>query len=182
MTFRTLLIIKAVVCLVFGLFLLLAPGMLLNLLGTSLNDGGTFTAREYGAALIGTLLLAWFARDVKAADARGAILLDLLILLSSEFASSTGQTRFFSGSIVAPNGKSKWSLSLTGMVDRCHLSGAGDVLFQKRFAVRKQQLVPHRLDDHTQKGASRLRRDSFQRHNSSLSVHWFCWNGTRQTI
>ena len=79
MTFRTLLIIKAIVCLVFGLFLLLAPGTLLNLLGTALNDGGTFTAREYGAALIGTLLLAWFAKDVKAADARGAILLDLLI-------------------------------------------------------------------------------------------------------
>ena len=79
MTFRTLLIIKAAVCLVFGLFLLLAPVMLLNLLGTALNDGGTFTAREYGAALIGTLLLTWFAKDVRAADARGAILLDLLI-------------------------------------------------------------------------------------------------------
>jgi hypothetical protein len=79
MTFRTLLIVKAAVCLVFGLFLLLAPGMLLNLLGTALNDGGAFTAREYGAALIGTLLLTWFAKDVKAADARGAILLDLLV-------------------------------------------------------------------------------------------------------
>ena len=79
MTFRTLLIIKAVVCLVFGLFLLLAPIVLFDLLGTSLNDGGTFTAREYGAALIGTLLLTWFAKDVKATDARGAILLDLFI-------------------------------------------------------------------------------------------------------
>ncbi|MGA9118995.1 MAG: hypothetical protein WB699_06480 [Bacteroidota bacterium] len=79
MTFRTLLVIKAVVCLVFGLFLLLAPAMLLNLLGAELNDGGTFTAREYGAALVGTLLLTWFARNVKASDARAAILLDLLI-------------------------------------------------------------------------------------------------------
>lgn len=79
MTFRTLLIIKAIVCLVFGLFLLLAPAVLLNLLGTELNDGGTFTAREYGAALVGTLLLTWFAKNVKAADARGAILLDLLV-------------------------------------------------------------------------------------------------------
>ena len=79
MTFRTLLIVKAVVCLVFGLFLLLAPVVLLNILGTALNDGGTFTAREYGAALIGTLLLTWFAKDVKATDARGAILLDLFI-------------------------------------------------------------------------------------------------------
>jgi hypothetical protein len=79
MTFRTLLIIKAVVCLVFGVTLLLAPGVLLGLLGAELNDGGTFTAREYGAALIGSLLLTWFAKDVKAADARGAILLDLLV-------------------------------------------------------------------------------------------------------
>ncbi len=79
MTFRTLLIIKAVVCLVFGLFLLLAPGALLGILGSTLNDGGTFTAREYGAAMIGTLLLAWFAKDVKAPDARGAILLDLFV-------------------------------------------------------------------------------------------------------
>jgi len=79
MTFRTLLIIKAVVCLVFGVTLLLVPGLLISLLGAELNDGGTFTAREYGAALIGTLLLTWFAKDVKAADARGAILLDLLV-------------------------------------------------------------------------------------------------------
>ena len=79
MTFRTLLVIKAAVCLVFGLFLLLAPAMLLDLLGTPLNDGGTFTAREYGAAIIGTLMLTWFAKNAKAADARGAILLDHFI-------------------------------------------------------------------------------------------------------
>jgi hypothetical protein len=79
MTFRTLLIIKAVVCLVFGVFLLFGPAALLGLLGAELNDAGTFTAHEYGAALIGILLLTWFAKDVKAADARGAILLDLFI-------------------------------------------------------------------------------------------------------
>jgi hypothetical protein len=79
MTFRTLLVIKAAVCLVFGVLLLLAPAALLRLLGASLDVAGMFTAREYGAALIGTLLLTWFARDVKARDARGAILLDLLV-------------------------------------------------------------------------------------------------------
>jgi hypothetical protein len=79
MTFRTLLIVKALVCLVFGLFLLLAPGTLLGLLGTILTEGGTFTAREYGAALMGTLVLTWFAKDVSAADAKRAILLDLLV-------------------------------------------------------------------------------------------------------
>ncbi len=79
MTFRSLLVIKAVVCLFFGIFLVVAPGSLFGLLGAALNAGGTFTAREYGAALIGTLLLTWFAKDVKASDARGAILLDLLV-------------------------------------------------------------------------------------------------------
>jgi len=79
MTFRTVLIAKAGVCLVFGALLLLAPAALLGLLGAKLVAAGTFTAREYGAALIGTLLLTWFAKGVKAPDARGAILLDLLV-------------------------------------------------------------------------------------------------------
>lgn len=79
MTFRTLLIVKAVVCLVFGAFLLVAPSVLLGILGANLSAGGMFTGREYGAALIGILLLAWFAKNVKAADARGAILLQLLV-------------------------------------------------------------------------------------------------------
>jgi hypothetical protein len=79
MTFRTLLVAKAVVCAAFGALLLFAPSALLGMLGTDLGAGGVFTAREYGAALIGTLLLTWFARDVGASDARGAILLDLLV-------------------------------------------------------------------------------------------------------
>jgi len=79
MTFRTLLIVKAAVCLVFGIILLLVPGSLLSLMGTVIGAGGTFTGREYGAALIGTLLLTWFAKDTRASDARGAILLDLLV-------------------------------------------------------------------------------------------------------
>jgi hypothetical protein len=79
MTFRTLLVIKAVVCLVFGVFLLAAPGSLFGILGGTLNPGGRFTAREYGAAMIGTLLLTWLAKDVQARDARRAILLDLLV-------------------------------------------------------------------------------------------------------
>jgi hypothetical protein len=79
MTFRTLLVIKAVVCLFFGVFILAAPGSLFGLLGGTLNAGGRFTAREYGAALIGTMLLTWLARNVQASDARKAILIDLLV-------------------------------------------------------------------------------------------------------
>lgn len=79
MTYRTLLIAKAVVCLAFGLLLLLAPVALLGVLGAELGAAGTFTAREYGAALIGALFLMWFAKDVKAPDARLAVLLYLLV-------------------------------------------------------------------------------------------------------
>ena len=79
MTFRTLLVIKAVVCLVFGAYLLAAPASLIGLLGGTLAGAGLFTAREYGAAMIGTMLLTWFAKGVEARDARGAILLDLLV-------------------------------------------------------------------------------------------------------
>ena len=79
MTYRTLLVIKAVVCLFFGAFILAAPGLLFRLLGGELNAGGRFTAREYGAAMIGTLFLTWLAKDVLAADARRAVLLDLLV-------------------------------------------------------------------------------------------------------
>jgi hypothetical protein len=79
MTFRTLLIIKAAVCVAFGVYLLAAPASLLGLLGASLSGAGLFTAREYGAAVIGTLLLVWFSKDVQAGDARRAILLDLLV-------------------------------------------------------------------------------------------------------
>ncbi len=79
MSFRTVLVIKAIVCLVFGVYLLVAPASLLGLLGASLGAAGSFTAREYGAAMIGMVLLTWFAKDVRASDARGAILLHLLV-------------------------------------------------------------------------------------------------------
>jgi len=42
MNFKTLMIIKAVVCLGFGLVLLFFPGQLLNLLGLSFARGGIY--------------------------------------------------------------------------------------------------------------------------------------------
>ena len=79
MTFRALLVTKAVVCLVFGVFLLAAPGVLFGLLGGALSAAGMFAAREYGAAMIGTLLLTYLARNIAASDAKRAILVDLLV-------------------------------------------------------------------------------------------------------
>lgn len=79
MTFRTLLVLKAAVCLFFGILMLAVPGPLFALLGGTLTAAGRFAAREYAAAMIGTLFLTWFARNIHAGDARRAILLDLLV-------------------------------------------------------------------------------------------------------
>jgi hypothetical protein len=79
MKFKTLMVIKAVVCLGFGPLLLFFPGPLLTLLGSSFGPGAAITAREYGAALIGNLLLAWFARNGEASVLRRAIVLDLFV-------------------------------------------------------------------------------------------------------
>lgn len=79
MKFKTLMIIKAIVCLGFGPLLLFLPGQLLNLLGTSFGPGAALTAREYGAALIGNLFLTWLARNAKDCIARRAIIWHLFI-------------------------------------------------------------------------------------------------------
>jgi len=44
-----------------------------------LSPGGVFAAREYGAALIGNLLLTWFARNAIESEARRAIILALCV-------------------------------------------------------------------------------------------------------
>ncbi len=79
MSFKTLLILKAVVCVVFGPILLLVPRQLFGLLGATLGPGGSFPAREYGAAVVGTCLLTWLARNVADSLARRAILVYLLV-------------------------------------------------------------------------------------------------------
>ena len=79
MTFRSLLLIKAAVCLFFGTLLLLLPGKLYGILGASLGPAGAFAAREYGAAVIGTLMLTWFARNAGESAARRPILLHLFV-------------------------------------------------------------------------------------------------------
>ena len=79
MKFKTLMVIKAVVCVVFGPILLFVPGPLLTLLGSSFGPGAAITAREYGAALVGNFLLAWFARNAEESVAKRAIIWDLFV-------------------------------------------------------------------------------------------------------
>jgi hypothetical protein len=52
---------------------------LLKLLGAAFCTGAAFTAREYGAALMGNLLLTWFARNAEPSTTRWAIALYLCV-------------------------------------------------------------------------------------------------------
>ena len=79
MTFKTLMIIKAIVALGFGVLLLIVPSQLFSLFNTTLSDGGTFTAIEYGAALFGNLFICWYARNATESEARRAIILGLFV-------------------------------------------------------------------------------------------------------
>lgn len=79
MTFKMLLTIKAVVCLVFGLILLFVPSSLFDLLGASLDEVGRIPAREYAAAMLGTLVLTGLGRTLTERKVQQIILLDLLV-------------------------------------------------------------------------------------------------------
>jgi len=79
MGFKILMVIKAVVCLVFGLLLLFVPSQLLSLYGMSFSSAAAFTARAYGASLLGNLMLTWFARNAEESPVRRAIVLDLFV-------------------------------------------------------------------------------------------------------
>jgi hypothetical protein len=79
MSYRSVMVIKAAVCLVFGIILISLPSALFGLLGASLSPGGAFAAREYAAALFGNLMLTWLARNAAASAARRAIIIALFV-------------------------------------------------------------------------------------------------------
>jgi hypothetical protein len=79
MKFKTLMVIKAVVCLGFAPLFLFLPRQLLGLFGTAFGSAAVLVTREYGAALAGNLMLTWFARKAEESVARRAIILDLFI-------------------------------------------------------------------------------------------------------
>ena len=79
MKLKTLLIIKAIVCLCLGIPILLVPNFVYSIFGTTLAAGGIFAAREYGASMMGNLMLTWFARNSQESDARWAIVLALFV-------------------------------------------------------------------------------------------------------
>ncbi len=79
MTLKTLLVIKAVVCLCLGISILAVPEFVYSIFGATLAAGGIFAAREYAASMMGNLMLTWFARNAQESDARWALILALCV-------------------------------------------------------------------------------------------------------
>jgi hypothetical protein len=79
MKLSTLMVVKAVVCLGFGILLLAIPGLLMSLYGVTLDQGGVLMARLYGASLLGNLLLTWFSRNDPGSEALRAAVLGLFV-------------------------------------------------------------------------------------------------------
>ncbi|HDD61010.1 MAG TPA: hypothetical protein ENF22_00590 [Chloroflexi bacterium] len=89
MKFKTLMIIKAIVCLGFGPLLLFIPGFVLSLFGMEICDAASLTAKEYGASMIGGMLLAFLARDAVPSKVRKAIIWDFFIYDLAAFVAVT---------------------------------------------------------------------------------------------
>ena len=79
MSYKTLTIVKCLVCLGFGPLLLFFPRQLLDLLGASFGIGAAIMAREYGAALMGNVFLTWFSRNAEPTSTRTAIIIYLFV-------------------------------------------------------------------------------------------------------
>lgn len=79
MTLKTMMVIKAAICLCFGLLLLIVPGFVYSIFGATLNQAGTFAAQEYAAAMLGILMITWFGRNAKDSDLRQATVLGLTL-------------------------------------------------------------------------------------------------------
>jgi hypothetical protein len=76
MKFKTIMIIKAIVCLIFFPIMLFFPEQFFTLMGSPFGAGASFLARIYGATLVGNMLLTWFGRNAEKGPVRQAIVLD----------------------------------------------------------------------------------------------------------
>ena len=79
MKLKTMLVIKAIVCLIFGILFLAVPAKLMSFYGITLQEGGIFAARLYGATLFGNLLLTWNARNDPGSQSLRSIVLALFV-------------------------------------------------------------------------------------------------------
>lgn len=70
---------KSAVAFVLGASIVLVPAFVYELFGASLQPGGLFAAREYGAAMLGIAAITWFGRHAAEAGTRLGILLGLVV-------------------------------------------------------------------------------------------------------
>ena len=61
MKYKTLMVIKSLVCLAFAIPILFVPKFFYGLFGMTLDAAGIFPAWQYGASLLGNFLLTWFS-------------------------------------------------------------------------------------------------------------------------
>jgi hypothetical protein len=106
MKLSTLMVVKAIVCLGFGILLVAIPGLLMSLYGVTLDEGGILMARLYGASLMGNLMLTWFSRNDPGSEALRAAVLGLFVydavgLIVALVATLSGIMNAFGWSVVA---------------------------------------------------------------------------------
>ena len=73
MKLKTVFIAHAVTEVIFGLGFLLAPGVLLGVLGTSTDATGLALSHIAGAVILSLAIISWLARDVPAGTLRDAM-------------------------------------------------------------------------------------------------------------
>ena len=73
MKLKTVFIAHAMTEVIFGLGFLLAPGVLLGLLGTSTDATGLALSHIAGAVILSLAIISWLARDVPASKLRDAM-------------------------------------------------------------------------------------------------------------
>ena len=79
MKLSNLLVVNTIVCLVYGIILVLTPATMLSLHGVTQGPVEQLMGQYFGVALIGIGLLTWFARNIADPDTQRAISLALLI-------------------------------------------------------------------------------------------------------
>jgi hypothetical protein len=79
MNLRIWMVIKSIVCIVFGIGFVLIPAPLAALYGATLNAAGTVFAQFLGAAFIVLAVYLWFARNVTDAEANRAVTLAVFV-------------------------------------------------------------------------------------------------------
>jgi len=79
MKFSSLMSIKAVICLLFGLGEILIPTTLMSLYGATLDTGGAFMAQLFGAAFILLGILLWLMKNTSDASTVKAFSMSLFL-------------------------------------------------------------------------------------------------------